>query len=200
MMTIAASSVAKARPSTVTRRPVGATLAPFVGLAVVSAVQAWEWLFSGLTKLQNDAFIHGFMAFVGRVPGPYGRFMVSMTRLAPGLLPRLVEATELTLGLSLAGATLVLLLPHRGARRIAILVAGGASLVGVVLAVNIAVLAGSRAPWRLGMAPFSTGVPVEALLAGISLAGVAEAYSALLVASKAHLRTAPGRQRRRAQH
>ena len=73
---------------------------------------------------------------------------------------------------------MLVLVPRWRVRRVAIVVAGAASLVGVVLAVNIAILAGDRAPWKLGMAPFSTGIPVEALLAGISLAGVAEAYSA----------------------
>ncbi|MFN2464286.1 MAG: hypothetical protein ABR573_10345 [Candidatus Dormibacteria bacterium] len=173
---VSARTAARGKVRTVGISP--ATIAPFAGLAVISLVQAWEWLFSGLTKLQNDVFIHGFLNFVGRTPGPYGRLMASIARSFGGVLPRLVEATELALGLSLAAAALLVLVPRRRARRIGIAVAGGASLVGVVLATNIAILAGNRAPWKLGMAPFSTGVPVEALLAGVSIAAVAEAYSA----------------------
>ncbi|HEV1998748.1 MAG TPA: hypothetical protein VGR61_11540 [Candidatus Dormibacteraeota bacterium] len=167
-----------ARTSTRTGVATAAAVAPFLGLATISAVQAWEWLFSGLTKLQNDAFIRGFLSFVSRTPGPYGKLMASLARSFGPFLPRMVEVTELGLGISLALAAALVLVPRWSIRRIAIPVAGAASLVGVVLAVNIAIIAGNRAPWKLGMAPFSTGIPVEALLAGISLAGVAEAYSA----------------------
>lgn len=171
---MAVSSVPNSRSKT---RASAAAVAPFAGLATISAVQAWEWLFSGLTKLQNDAFIRGFLSFVSHAPGPYGALMASLARTFGGFMPRLVEATELGLGISLGAAALLVLVPRTRVRRVAIVVAGAASLVGVVLAVNIAIIAGDRAPWKLGMAPFSTGIPVEALLAGISLAGVAEAYS-----------------------
>ena len=174
----AAQSAQPSRSSTSARTGRVAAIAPFAGLATISAVQAWEWLFSGLTKLQNDAFIRGFLSFVSRTPGPYGKLMASLARSFGPFLPRLVEVTELGLGISLGLAAILVLIPRRQTRRIAIPVAGLASLVGVVLAVNIAIIAGNRAPWKLGMAPFSTGIPVEALLAGISLAGVAEAYSA----------------------
>jgi hypothetical protein len=161
-----------------------ATAGPYVGIATISAVQAWEWLFSGLTKLQNASFVNGFLGFVSHAPGPYGRFMMDLATSFPAILPRFVEATELTLGLSLlAGAVLVLVGTGR-LRRLAILVAGAASLVGFVTASNIAVLAHNRAPWTIGMAPFTTGVPVESLLAAISLAGVATAYSAWRVARR----------------
>jgi len=180
---MAASSVPDTRShgtqtATGARFASAAAVAPFAGLATISAVQAWEWLFSGLTKLQNDAFIRGFLSFVGHTPGPYGKLMASLARTFGGFLPRLVEVTELGLGVSLGLAAVLVLVPRWRVRRVAIMVAGAASLVGVVLAVNISILAGNRAPWKLGMAPFSTGIPVEALLAGISLAGVAEAYSA----------------------
>ena len=178
---MAASSVSNTRTLTAGgahTRPPAAAIASFAGLATISAVQAWEWLFSGLTKLQNDAFIRGFLGFVSHAPGPYGRVMGSLARSFGGFMPRLVEGTELALGLGLGLAAVLVLLPRWRLRRVGILVAAAASLVGVVLAVNIAIIAGDRAPWKLGMAPFSTGIPVEALLAGISLAGVAEAYSA----------------------
>ena len=183
---MAASSVSNSRSSarvsgarSATRaRAISLSVAPFIGLATISLVQAWEWLFSGLTKLQNDVFIKGFLGFVSRTPGPYGKLMGSVARSFGPFLPRLVEATELTLGVSLIGAAVLVLIPRTRLRRIGIYVAGAASLVGVVLATNIAILAGVRAPWRLGMSPFSTGVPVEALLAAISIAAVAEAYSA----------------------
>ena len=177
---MAASSVSSTRSRTTrARSAAGApTIAPFAGLATIALVQAWEWLFSGLTKLQNDVFIKGFMGFVSRTPGPYGRLMASTARSFGGFLPRLVEATELGLGIGLVAAAALVLVPRRRPRRLGILVAGAASLVGVILATNIAILAGDRAPWKLGMAPFSTGVPVEVLLAAVSIAAVAEAYSA----------------------
>ncbi|MDQ6748046.1 MAG: hypothetical protein M3010_08095 [Candidatus Dormibacteraeota bacterium] len=184
---MAASSVPtrKARPrnavlraSAAARAASPATIAPFAGLATISLVQAWEWLFSGLTKLQNDVFIRGFLGFVMHTKGPYGALMNSVAQTFGGFLPRLVEGTELTLGISLAASAVLVLVPRLRLRRLGIIVAGAASLVGVILATNIAILAGDRAPWKLGMAPFSTGVPVEALLAAVSIAAVVESYSA----------------------
>jgi hypothetical protein len=185
---MAASSISPttARPTAgaagLSRIHIGA--APYVGIATISAVQAWEWLFSGLSKLQNGAFVQGFVSFVSRTPGPYGRFMKTLATSFPAVLPRLVEATELLLGLTLIASAVVVFVGRGRLRRLAILGAGAASLVGFVTAANIAVLSGSRAPWTISMAPFGTGVPVEALLAAISLAGVATAYSAWQVARR----------------
>jgi hypothetical protein len=175
---MAATSALPTRPAALPRRLATPGAGVFIGLATLSLVQAWEWLFSGLTKLQNDAFIKGFQSFVSHAPGPYGRFMTWVVSMLPALIPRLVETTELGLGIALAASAIAVLAPLRRLRQPGILVAGAASLAGAVIATNIAVLVGDRAPWTLGMAPFGTGVPVEALLAGISIAGVAEAYSA----------------------
>jgi hypothetical protein len=185
---MAASSIspttgpANARSQALSRAHLGA--APYIGIATISAVQAWEWLFSGLAKLLNGAFVQGFVAFVSRTPGPYGRFMKTLATSFPAVLPRLVEATELGLGLTLIAAAVVVLVGRGRLRRLAILAAGAASLVGFLTSANIAILSGSRPPWTISMAPFGTGVPVEALLAAISLAGVATAYSAWQVARR----------------
>lgn len=179
---MAATSVFRQRPRPLPRALATPTAGVFLGLATLSAVQAWEWLFSGLTKLQNDAFIGGFQSFVSYAPGPYGRFMTTVVNAFPALMPRLVEATELGLGVALLVSAVLVIAPIRRARRPAILVAGAASMVGAVIAVNIAILVGDRPPWTLSMAPFGTGVPVEALLAGVSIAGVAQAYSAWRIA------------------
>lgn len=185
---MAASSVspiqAPASARAISGARIGATAGPLIGLATLSAIQAWEWLFSGLAKLQNDAFVRGFVAFVSHAPGPYGRFMASVVSTAPGLVPRVVEATELGLGITLLVAAVLVLGPVRRLRIPAIYAAGAASLIGAVTAINIAILAGDRAPWMLSTATFGTGVPVEALLAGISIAGVAEAYSAWRLARR----------------
>ena len=180
---MAATSVSPTRTSAPARvHPIArtglATAGPYVGIATLSAVQAWEWLFSGLTKLQNAAFVNGFVGFVSHAPGPYGAVMANLASRFPTILPRLVELTELGLGLTLIAASALALAGAGRLRRLSILAAGGASLVGFVTASNIAVLAHNRAPWTIGMAPFTTGVPVESLLAAISLAGVASAYSA----------------------
>src|ERR1700682_3738686 len=179
---MAASSISPTTTRSSAQRQALSTIhigaAPYAGIATISAVQAWEWLFSGLAKFQNGAFVQGFVSFVSRTPGPYGRFMKTLATSFPAVLPRLVEATELALGLTLIASAVVVLVGRGRLRRLAILGAGAASLVGFVTAANIAVLSGSRAPWTISMAPFGTGVPVEALLAAISLAGVATAYSA----------------------
>src|SRR5258708_22183103 len=82
-----------------------ATAGPYVGIATLSAVQAWEWLFSGLTKLQNQSFVSGFVSFVSHAPGPYGAVMANLASRFPTILPRLVELTELGLGLPLIAAS-----------------------------------------------------------------------------------------------
>ncbi len=181
---MAASSISRTSPQARTVARVRIDAAPYVGIATISAVQAWEWLFSGLAKLQNGAFVRGFVAFVSRTPGPYGQVVRSLAASFPALFPRVVEATELGLGMTLIAAAVAVLVGRRRLRRLAILAAGAASLVGFVTSANIAVLSGSRAPWTISMAPFSTGVPVEALLAAISLAGIATAYSAWQVAER----------------
>ena len=186
---MAATSISPTRPLDPSRtRSIGRvglkTAGPYVGLATLSAVQAWEWLFSGLTKLQNASFVNGFVAFVSHAPGPYGAFMADLAARFPAILPRLVEVTELGLGLILIAASALVLAASGRLRRISILGVGGASLVGFVTASNIAILARNRAPWTIGMAPFTTGVPVESLLAAISLAGVATAYSAWVLARR----------------
>ena len=166
------------RPAALRRQLAAPSAGVFIGLATLSLVQAWEWLFSGLTKLQNDAFIKGFQSFVSHAPGPYGRFMTAVVGFFPALIPRLVEATELSLGLALLVSALAVMVPVSRVRKPGILVAGAASLAGALIATNLAILVGDRPPWTLSLAPFGSGVPVEALLAGISIAGVAEAYSA----------------------
>ena len=180
---MAATSVSPTRTLDRTRiRPIDrtglASAGPYVGVATLSAVQAWEWLFSGLTKLQNASFVNGFVGFVSHAPGPYGTVVANLASRFPTILPRFVELTELGLGLTLIAAAALALAGTARLRGLAILAAGGASLVGFLTASNIAVLAHNRAPWTIGMAPFTTGVPVESLLAAISLAGVATAYSA----------------------
>jgi hypothetical protein len=110
--------------------------------------------------------------------------MANLASRFPTILPRFVEVTELGLGLTLIAAAALVLAGSGRLRRLSILAAGGASLIGFVTASNIAVLAHNRAPWTIGMAPFTTGVPVESLLAAISLAGVATAYSAWRTAQR----------------
>ena len=156
----------------------------YIGLATLSAVQAWEWLFSGLSKVQNPVFVRQFVGFIASSHVPYRDEMLAVVNLAPGLFPQMVEGVELVLGLTLIAATILVLVPVRRLRKAAIIAAGSASLIGAVTAINIAFLAGNRPPWTISTAPFGTGVPVEALLAGISIAGVAEAYSAWRVARR----------------
>src|SRR5258708_7696909 len=103
---MAATSALPSRPPALRRQLAAPGDGVFNGLATLSLVQAWEWLFSGLTKLQNDAFIKGFQSFVSHAPGPYGRFMASVVGFFPALIPRLVEATELGLGIALLASAL----------------------------------------------------------------------------------------------
>src|ERR1700694_3018529 len=101
---MAASSIspttapANAQRQAFSRVHIGA--APYVGIATISAVQAWEWLFSGLAKLQNGAFVQGFVSFVSRTPGPYGRFMKTLATSFPAVLPRLPGGPGLSLRLT----------------------------------------------------------------------------------------------------
>src|SRR5258708_26169267 len=138
---MAATSVSPTRTSAPARvQPIARTglagAGPYVGIATLSAVQAWEWLFSGLTKLQNASFVNGFVSFVSHAPGPYGAVMANLASRFPTILPRLVEVTQLGLGLTLIAASALALAGAGRLRRLSILAAGGACVAALVTAGN----------------------------------------------------------------
>ncbi|MHB8507737.1 MAG: hypothetical protein ACYDGR_03710 [Candidatus Dormibacteria bacterium] len=149
------------------------------GLAALAAVQAWEWLFSGLTKLQNDTFLKGFFSYVSHTGGVYGQILRTVVMTNPHAFAGAVEATELGLGIGLAVAAVGLMVPVRRVRFPSILLAGLFSLIGAAIAIQLQFMVGSTAPWVLGKNSFGPGVPVQALLAGVSVGALFQAYEAV---------------------
>lgn len=171
-------------------RGYGADVLPYVGLAALSLVQAWEWLFSGLSKLQNQSFVNGFTEYVSHTRGAYGQLLRTVVMGGPMLVPKFVELSELSIGILLLVASGALLVPVRRIRLTGVVAAGLASMVGATIAINVQLTLGGRAPWRLSMAPFGPGVPIEALLAGVSLAAFVQAYASFRQARAAGARSA----------
>jgi hypothetical protein len=149
------------------------------GLAALAAVQAYEWLFSGLTKLQNDTFVRGFTAFTSHAPGTYGRFLKATVATDPIFIARMAEGVEVVLGVGLLVSAFLLMIPVRRLRIAGIAIAMVDSFAGFMIAAQLYVLVGNRGLLMLGRNSFGAGVPVEALLAAVSLAAIFQAYEAL---------------------
>ncbi|HEX3604634.1 MAG TPA: hypothetical protein VH134_01840 [Candidatus Dormibacteraeota bacterium] len=171
--------------------PTGATAGTSTGLVGLMALQAWVWTASMLPKVTSGAFLGGFARFVGTAPPTrnalYGHVVTPIVLAAPSIFAVGALATELALAATFAVTTVVLVRRRRSVPR-RLLVAGAvASLVAAGFALNLALLVGDAAPWRLGD-PFDSGVPVEYLLAGLGLVTAVSAITAL--------RTAAGRPQR----
>ena len=184
------------RPQTVTHSlPSGAAArrgGPLAGVAPLLVLQAWVWVASAVAKLVSPQFLRGFSGFVAQgitpdKPAVYDDFLHRVVLGAPGLFAFGSIATEVLLGTVFTVTVVALLTGRDGALRPLLTAAMIASGVGAVFAVNLALLAGDGAPWRIG-SPFDSGVPVEYLLAGLSVAGAVAALGARRGLSASHLR------------
>jgi hypothetical protein len=163
-------------------------------LAGLHGLQAWVWTASALPKLTSGAFLTGFARFVGTAPpmrpALYGHLVTPILLAAPWLFALGALVTEVGLAATFIVATVAMLGRRDSAPR-AILVAGTiASVVAAGFALNLALLVGDAAPWRLGD-PFDGGVALEYLLVGLALVTAASSISALAARSRARLRPAP---------
>jgi hypothetical protein len=146
---------------------------PSAGLVALVALQAWVWTASALPKLTSRTFLIGFARFVA-TPAPtrpalYGRLVTHLVLVAPSLFAWGALLTESALALTFTVATVVMLGRRGSLPRPLTLMTAAASLVGAGFALNLALLVGDPAPWTLGD-PFDSGVALEYLLVGLSLA------------------------------
>ena len=183
------------RPRTATHSlPSGAAArrgGPLAGVAPLLVLQAWVWVASAVSKLISPQFVQGFSGFVAQgitadKPAVYDDFLQRVILGAPGLFAFASIVTELLLGTVFTVTAIALLTGRNGALRPLLTAAMMASAVGAVFAVNLALLAGDAAPWQVG-SPFDSGVPVEYLLAGLSVAGAVAALGARRRLSASHL-------------
>ena len=173
-----------------------ATRRPSVGLIALLALQAWVWTASALPKVTSGAFLTGFARFVATAPPTrpvvYGHLVTRVVLAAPSLFAWGAIATECLLALTFTVATVVVLW-RRGVVPLRLIVAvGGASLVGAGFALNLALLVGDPAPWKLGD-PFDSGVAIEYLLVGLSLATAAAAIGTIRASAWRHTVTTASR-------
>jgi len=175
-----------------------ATRRPSVGLIALLALQAWVWTASALPKVTSGAFLTGFARFVATAPPTrpvvYGHLVTRVVLAAPSLFAWGAIATECLLALTFTVATVVVLW-RRGVVPLRLIVAvGGASLVGAGFALNLALLVGDPAPWKLGD-PFDSGVAIEYLLVGLSLATATAAIATIRASARPHIATTAARRR-----
>ena len=163
------------------------------GLTGLMGLQAWVWTASVLPKVTSATFLSGFSRFVGTAPPTrpalYGHVVAPIILAAPGLFAVGALATELALAATFVVATVALLRRPRSTPRRVLAVAAGASLVAAGFALNLALLVGDAAPWRLGD-PFDSGVAVEYLLVGL---GLVTAACALVTIRASARQQAPAR-------
>ena len=152
------------------------------GLTGLMGLQAWVWTSSVLPKITSSTFLTGFVGFVRTAPpmrpALYGHLVTPVILAAPALFAVGSLVTELALAVTFV-VTTVALLRHRRSPSHRALVAGAvASLVAAGFALNLALLVGDAAPWRLGD-PFDSGVAIEYLLVGLALVTAATAYTTI---------------------
>jgi hypothetical protein len=166
-----------------------------VALIALLALQAWVWTASALPKVTSGAFLTGFARFVATAPPTrpvvYGHLVTRVVLAAPSLFAWGAIATECLLALTFTVATVVVLC-RRGVVPLRLIAAvGAASLIGAGFALNLALLVGDPAPWKLGD-PFDSGVAIEYLLVGLSLATAAAAVGTIRPSAWRHtVTTAP---------
>ena len=166
------------RSTATTSLPAGAAAqrgGPFAGTAALVSLQAWVWSSSVVPKLTSTTFVHGFAGFVaqGGQAGQSGWYDAILQRVllaAPSVFAIGAITAELGLGVTFTITAIALLTRRTDVIRPLLGVAAAASAVGAIFAINLAVLASDPAPWHTG-SPFDSGVAIEYLIAGLSLAG-----------------------------
>jgi hypothetical protein len=171
------------------------------GLTGLMGLQAWVWTASVLPKVTSSTFLTGFVRFVGAAPpmrpALYGHLVTPVILAAPALFAVGSLVTELALAITFLVATVALLRSRRSMPR-RVLVAGAvASVVAAGFALNLALLVGDAAPWRLGD-PFDSGVALEYLLVGLGLVTAVTTFTTIR-ASAPRLAPAGARGERHAQ-
>lgn len=157
------------------------------GLTGLMGLQAWVWTSSVLPKVTSSTFLTGFVRFVGTAPpmrpALYGHLVTPVILAAPALFAVGALVTEVALAVTFL-VTTVVLLRHRRSPSRRILVAGAvASLVAAGFALNLALLIGDAAPWRLGD-PFDSGVAIEYLLVGLALVTAMTAFTTIRASAR----------------
>lgn len=153
------------------------------GLATMTAVLAWEWAASASHKITSD-FVREFPIFIHSSidpskPGVFNELLSNVLLRAPTLFALTAIALEAVLGVVFTAATVALFVvqPQRLAPMCAAVVAAAA--VSFPLAVSLAIINGDALPWNLRGNGFESGITVEYLLAGVSLASLTGATVAL---------------------
>ena len=172
------------------------------GLTGLMGLQAWVWTASVLPKVTSSIFLTGFVRFVGTAPpmrpALYGHLVTPVILAAPALFAVGSLVTELALAITFIVTTVALLRFRRSVPR-RVLVAGAvASVVAAGFALNLALLVGDAAPWRLGD-PFDSGVAVEYLLVGLGLVTALTTFTTIRTSAR-RLAPAGARGERHAQH
>ncbi len=147
------------------------------GLLVVQLIVGYEWLASGLSKLIRGDFPGGLAGDLHEkskgAAGWYQSFLDGTVIPHAHAFGYLIELSELLAGLALIAAALAWLLAAerlpRGGRGVLLLATAGASLAGIVMAVNFHLANGGAPPWGIPGESFDEAVDLDSLIVAILL-------------------------------
>jgi thiosulfate dehydrogenase [quinone] large subunit len=168
-----------------------------IGLAVVEATIAYEWLLSGLDKCLSSQYLAGLSGSLsdmakGNPNTWYAWFLQHVAIAHSTFFGCLVAGGEILTGLALlAGAALWLVGPERLGGRWGQLLQRGvlAGLAGAMLmTANYYLMAGKTLPWLNPSHPYDEGLSLDGLLTLMAAGLLAVHLVALRCASKATYR------------
>lgn len=149
-----------------------------VALSLVQVVIGYEWLVSGLSKIENGNFARGLAAQLGDLgktaPTWYGHFL--RTDIVPhaAAFGYLIEFAELAVGIVLVGVAVTELAvgPRlnrrlmKGLRRLTI----AALVIGIVMVANFELANGGSFGLHLAADSFDEGVDLDTIMVAAQLA------------------------------
>lgn len=151
-------------------------------LLLVQLAVGYEWLVSGMTKVARGDFPGGLAAQLSHMskaaPGWYASFLRGAAEPHAAVLGYLIEATEITVGLVLAGAA-VALLTGTGAPRVLELATGIACVAGIVMSVNFELASNGDFGLSLASNSFDGGVDLDTIMIALQLALIVVVAAAL---------------------
>jgi uncharacterized membrane protein YphA (DoxX/SURF4 family) len=146
-----------------------------VALLLVQVVLGYEWLVSGLTKLERGGFPQGLADELRDMsqgaPGWYRHFLASVVLPHAQLFGYAIEVAEVVVGAILIGTAVAVLTGRVSvSSRLLGWSAVGASLAAILLAADFELANGGGFGLSLAKDPFDEGVDLDRLLMGLQLA------------------------------
>lgn len=146
-----------------------------VALLLVQAVVGYEWLVSGLTKLERGGFPQGLAGELrdmsSSAPGWYRHFLASVVLPHGQAFGCAIEVAEVVVGALLIGAAAGVLTGRVSlSSRLLCRSAAAASVAALLMVADFELANGGRFGLSLGKDTFDEGVDLDTMLTGLQLA------------------------------